>query len=175
MVCIYKKWQLLLAQDFGNPKNIAAGYLPPIFNLSLIFFAIFTFLNIFKFKFKLFIFTLTILLADGFTQKNTMVFTMFIITDMIQVRALFSSSSHKSSAVLLSLRSAPQTHSHANGTCLHCTPPTNAPTPSKSDYQLSLTLSYALQLCSFPRPSAAALKTVRFLCNKLLRKRFSTD
>ena len=43
----------------------------------------------------------------------------------------------------------------AAGTNLHCTPPTNAPTPRMRDYHKSLTISYALELCSFPWLSAA--------------------
>ena len=46
-------------------------------------------------------------------------------------------------------------HSHMLGTSLHCTPPTNAPTLQMQDYHPSVTPSCALQLCSFPRLTAA--------------------
>ena len=42
----------------------------------------------------------------------------------------------------------------AAGTSLHRTPYTNATTSGIQDYHQSLTPSYALQLCSFPRLAA---------------------
>ena len=57
------------------------------------------------------------------------------------------------------------TLTYAAGTRLHCTPPTNEPTPCIQDYQQSLTHSYALQLCSFTRLTVAVWLYV--LWNKL--------
>ena len=52
------------------------------------------------------------------------------------------------------------TLTHAAGTSFQCTRPTNAPTPGMQDYEQSLTPSYALQLWSFPRLSAALSKSI---------------
>ena len=43
----------------------------------------------------------------------------------------------------------------APNSALQCTPPINPPTPRTQDYHQFLTSSYALQLCSFPRLTAA--------------------
>ena len=50
------------------------------------------------------------------------------------------------------------TLTHTAGHRQHRTPPSSAPNPCKSAYQQSLTPSYALQVCSFPRLTAAKVK-----------------
>ena len=51
---------------------------------------------------------------------------------------------------------------HAHGTVLPATKPTNAPHPTQLDLPQSLSPSYALQLCSFSWPTAATLY-IKFL------------
>ena len=47
---------------------------------------------------------------------------------------------------------------NADSTSLHCTPPSNAPTPCTQDYHQPQTPYHAIQLCPFPRLTAVKQK-----------------